>query len=522
MADFTKLNGYTVKDPNAVHTYDTVADLKDDTKLKAGNHAQTKGYATAGDGGHATYIIVDNDTLVDDGGSVHDLENGLKAVLQIQNVITPELFGAYGDGIHDDTDAIQKAINICNNGKELSFANKTYLISVKEESSTALTVDFDNAIINGNGAKIKLASNGFTHYNVFNFKDAKNFLIKDITLQGDRPTHDYSTTSSTHEWGYGIFVDTDYTSLQSTENCYGVIDNVTIYDMTADAICTKNGYATGTIKVLNSELYNCRRQGISVLDTDTIIIKNTNIHDIGTTIDGIAGTPPTSGIDIEPASGTQGVKYVLVDDCVIDRCYRYAFVNANDNTDLIEIKNTKLGRPIQIKSNVVLDNVDLDFVDSSDYYLSGTDFGTAADEKNFKYSTITLRGANKQVFNGHHLHVKGVIIDDTWGANNAPKLPSGSNIYESIFEKMLITTGDVNTTINPSVLNGNKFISCQFHNSGNPLVFTDCTFIGCTKYSFNTSIQRTFINCYFDTIPDANMQYKGCFLLDGTAITDNI
>ena len=57
MADFTKLNGYTVKDPNAIHTYDTITDLKADTKLKSGMHVSTKGYNNVNDGGNAFYVI---------------------------------------------------------------------------------------------------------------------------------------------------------------------------------------------------------------------------------------------------------------------------------------------------------------------------------------------------------------------------------------------------------------------------------------------------------------------------------
>lgn len=144
MADFTKLNGYTVKDPNAVHTYDTVADLKADTKLKAGNHAQTKGYTTAGDGGHATYIIVDDNTLVDDGGSIHALTNGLFAVLLNNEYVTPEMYGAYGDGVHDDSTAIQKAFD---SGKVVEFAPKTY-ICFSLKTNNALT-------IHGNGGTLK-------------------------------------------------------------------------------------------------------------------------------------------------------------------------------------------------------------------------------------------------------------------------------------------------------------------------------------------------------------------------------
>ena len=82
---FSELNGYIVKDKQAIHTYDSIASMKADTKLKEGYHVKTKGYYQSNDGGHAEYIIVNDSTLVDDGGLIHVLTNGLRAQLIIEN-----------------------------------------------------------------------------------------------------------------------------------------------------------------------------------------------------------------------------------------------------------------------------------------------------------------------------------------------------------------------------------------------------------------------------------------------------
>lgn len=500
-----------------IYKFDTVAAMKASTKLKAGDYARTGGFHSVNDGGGALYRISSTGTA----NEMDVIAVGIlfASFIDEHKVVSPEQFGAYGDNVHDDTAAIRTAATYTNS--VLSLRPTTYLVSIATNKESVITfVNKDNVTIKGNDAKLQLANNDQPGYELITFTDCKNFNVYDLELIGDRVGHTY-TAGSTHEFGYGVQINTNSSSLQTTKNCFGSLHNLKIHDMTGDAIITKNGYATGTIEILDCELYRCRRQGISILDSDTIIVRDTYIHEIGLTQDGVAGTSPTSGIDVEPASGTQALNYLLVEGCRVEDCYRYSVVNGNSNATLIEVKNTKLNRPVQCKSKLVMDNVDLDFADSTSYYGSGTDFGTDANNS-FKYSTVTVRGSNKQVFNGHYLHVKGVIINDTWGASNAPKLPSGSKIYDSIFEKMLITTGDTDTTIDPSVLNNNVFISCQFYNSGNPLVFTNCTFIDCTKYSFNTSIQRTFINCYFSAIPDANMQYSGCHLLDGTPITDNI
>lgn len=91
--------------------YNTVADMKADNKLKAGDMAITLGYYEANDGGNGEYKIVNNSQLVDDGGSVHDLDNGLKATIIINDSVNIKQFGAYGDNSHNDTNAIQNAAN---------------------------------------------------------------------------------------------------------------------------------------------------------------------------------------------------------------------------------------------------------------------------------------------------------------------------------------------------------------------------------------------------------------------------
>lgn len=174
MADFTKLNGYTVKDPQAVHTYDTVADLKADTKLKAGNHAQTKGYTTVGDDGHATYIIVDDNTLVDDGGSVHELSNGLFAVLLNDVYVTPEMFGAYGDGTHDDTIAIHKAIEYSDKNFKCIKATKKYLITSSLDAE-----NITNGYINIDG---ETPVHSYMQSGIYGYDIGGSFILNDVPL----------------------------------------------------------------------------------------------------------------------------------------------------------------------------------------------------------------------------------------------------------------------------------------------------------------------------------------------------
>ena len=116
MSDIVTLNGYKIKDEKAVRSYETVAEMKADTKLKEGYHIKTKGYYQANDGGHGEYVIVDDDTLVEDGGSIHVLTNGLRSKLIIENdTINVKQFGAKGDGITDNATNFTNALEFIKN-----------------------------------------------------------------------------------------------------------------------------------------------------------------------------------------------------------------------------------------------------------------------------------------------------------------------------------------------------------------------------------------------------------------------
>lgn len=84
------------------YCFSTVAEMIS-KNLKAGDAVLTLGYYSENDGGSAEYIIVDNDSLIDDGGRVIELNNGLKAVLIIRNELHSRQFGIKGDGVTDET-----------------------------------------------------------------------------------------------------------------------------------------------------------------------------------------------------------------------------------------------------------------------------------------------------------------------------------------------------------------------------------------------------------------------------------
>ena len=139
MAEISTLNGYKIKDKKAIRFYDNIQSMKSDTTLKSGMHLKTKGYYSAEDGGHAEYIIVSDNTLVDDGALIHDLANGLKAKLLYNGKINALQIGCKTDGTDNST--------ILNNyfskyGDGLYFPNGNY--SIASEIDTVGNVIMDN------------------------------------------------------------------------------------------------------------------------------------------------------------------------------------------------------------------------------------------------------------------------------------------------------------------------------------------------------------------------------------------
>ena len=125
--------------------FDTVNEMCNSTNLINGSHAITFGYHSRNDGGMAKYKI--RTKLDDETTNTYSLlqinNSNLVAELVIENnTINPNMFGAYGDGEHDDTNALNNCflyayLNKLNVHLLSSIYNVSNTINIYSSSSSA-------------------------------------------------------------------------------------------------------------------------------------------------------------------------------------------------------------------------------------------------------------------------------------------------------------------------------------------------------------------------------------------------
>lgn len=201
-----------------------------------------------------------------------------KMVLGTLGYVTPEMYGAVGDGVTDDTEAIQQALTECRNVR--FDTNKIYGIS------TTLNVP-DNITIDLCGSTIKNITEA--PFIMLQIEDVENVIIKNgklhnVWLQG-------------HESGNFIVV------ISSSQHI--TLDNLYFTECKSDAVyigykfwyAGADKFRTAFITVRNCHIDGVGRNGVSLVSGDNVLIENNVFEDIN-------DNAPKSGIDIEPETGT--------------------------------------------------------------------------------------------------------------------------------------------------------------------------------------------------------------------------
>ncbi len=127
---------------------------------------------------------------------------------------------------------------------------------------------------------------------------ANNVTIDGGILHGDRDEHDYTTISSTHEWGHLL-------RITGTKN--SVFKNITFIDATGDAIDVHalghsfdpNYTYCDNVLITNNTMIRSRRNQISITDGRNIIVEKNEFIDASIHTEKSRGVAPGFGIDVE-------------------------------------------------------------------------------------------------------------------------------------------------------------------------------------------------------------------------------
>lgn len=194
--------------------------------------------------------------------------------------VTPQMFGAVGNGVADDSDPLIACFSASHS---VYIPSGTYL--VKGYDDKIIDLQSNTTVLMANDATIKVIPNDKAEYYAFRINNKENILISGGNIVGEKDEH----IGTTGEWGIGIGI------FQSSAI---IIENCCISNFWGDGIDvgshkTDRTLKSNNVKIHNNTIHSNRRQGISVTGCDNISI-------VGNTIYNIRGTNPESGIDCEP------------------------------------------------------------------------------------------------------------------------------------------------------------------------------------------------------------------------------
>lgn len=207
--------------------------------------------------------------------------------------------GARGDGKHDDTSAIQAAIDaLPATGGTVRVAAGNYLI----DASRAINLRSNVRLELAPDAQLTALPNGLKRYHIVKVWRAENVQIVGGRIVGERDQH----AGSAGEWGYGI-------NISASRNV--TVEGTHISDCWGDGMwigALGKGLAaelSTDVTVRNVVCTNNRRQGLSIGPCKRVRI-------LDSTFSNTHGTKPQSGIDLEPMGQGQASD-VLIQGCTL-------------------------------------------------------------------------------------------------------------------------------------------------------------------------------------------------------------
>ena len=212
-------------------------------------------------------------------------------------------YGAVADGVSDDTAAIQRAIDAVSaaGGGIVDIPAGNYMINTLHQTGysyerAGLVLKSNSIVRMANGAVLRAIPNGERSYQIFSITHVDNVHIMGGKLIGDRDTH----IGNLGQTGYGVRI-TDATNV--------VIEDLYAGEFWGDGVFL--GEDSRNITLYRVICDHNRRQGMSIVGGHNVKILESEFKRSD-------GTPPKSGIDIEPEGDHPIVSGVEIRNCLFE------------------------------------------------------------------------------------------------------------------------------------------------------------------------------------------------------------